>query len=82
VDSVGTVLTELEARIEANPSRPLDEDTCWDAIHAALDQLNIRRKSDLTLPLRHALTGRKVREREWRGAESCSNVEDILLACH
>lgn len=61
MDTVGTVLEELETIIRSNPGVPLDEDMCWDAIHSALDILKIKRKSDLTLPLRHALTGRKVR---------------------
>jgi hypothetical protein len=59
VVSVEAVYRALTNRL--NRGVPLDEDLVWDAIHTTFDKLGLRRKSELILPMRHALTGRLVR---------------------
>lgn len=59
VVNVEAVYRALTNRL--NRGVPLDEDLVWDAIHTTVDKLGLRRKSELILPMRHALTGRLVR---------------------
>jgi hypothetical protein len=59
VVNVEAVYRALTNRL--NRGVPLDEDLVWDAIHSTVDKLGLRRKSELILPMRHALTGRLVR---------------------
>lgn len=53
-----TVIQELEAATERNSE--LDADLCWEVLNTAVAKLGMKRKSDLMLPVRHALTARKV----------------------
>jgi len=64
VENVSAVLDKLENR---DKSKPLDEDAVWAVLHEVIADLNIKKKSLLTLPLRHALTARKVSDRDVRG---------------
>ncbi|WOO84692.1 Glutamate--tRNA ligase [Vanrija pseudolonga] len=57
VDGLSLVVEELEWRIERY--RHFDVDLCWEAMHATIAKLGIRKKSALMLPMRHALTGIK-----------------------
>ncbi|RSH85561.1 Glutamate--tRNA ligase mitochondrial [Saitozyma podzolica] len=56
VVNVEAVFRALTNRL--NRGVPLDEDLVWDAIRSTVDKLGLRRKSELILPMRHALTGR------------------------
>jgi hypothetical protein len=58
VDGVRTVFDILQQRTASGEL--LNDDMGWDAIHAARAKLGLKKNSDITLPLRHALTGRKV----------------------
>ncbi|KAL1407080.1 Glutamate--tRNA ligase mitochondrial [Vanrija albida] len=55
VEAVDTVAEELDNLIQKG--RKLDVDLCWEAMHATTAKLGLRKNSDLTLPMRHALTG-------------------------
>lgn len=52
MDAVSTVIAQLEQSSEELPTA-----SGWDVIHAAFDKLKYKKK-DITMSLRHALTGK------------------------
>ena len=39
----------------------MDENVGWTAVNDVVDRLRLRKRSELMAPMRHALTGRRVR---------------------
>ncbi|KAK4688868.1 glutamyl-tRNA synthetase, partial [Tremellales sp. Uapishka_1] len=73
-----TYISNLKAVIanlgeKATRNSELTEDLVWDAIHEVVQEVRLRKKSDLITPMRHALTGR-------RAGPSIPNIVAVLGA--
>jgi hypothetical protein len=51
----------MVAALEESKTQALDTDALWDIIKSVVADLRIKRRSEIMLQMRHALTGQKVR---------------------
>jgi hypothetical protein len=52
-------------------TQPLDTDLLWGIIKGVVAELKVKRRSEIMLQMRHALTGQKVRPRCLSGHGGC-----------
>ncbi|ORY23635.1 putative Glutamyl-tRNA synthetase [Naematelia encephala] len=57
IRNIENIILELEERIQGRTE--LDEDLGWDAANHLTEKLRLRARSEVMIPMRHALTGRK-----------------------
>lgn len=60
VSCLERIIPELEACLDDSPDGKLTTDLAWTALKPVIRELRLKSNSQLLMPMRHALTGRRV----------------------